>query len=111
MCSILNDYFSNIFTVKDLSLFSLIKNREGSYPYPINQGRRDYLYVDITEENVLHTIGGLKVNKAGGVSGWNSSYLMELAEVIALPLTLIFRKSVATGEIQKIVNYIREAWH
>ena len=55
--------------------------------------------MDVTEENVLQTNSGLKANKARGVDLLNSSYLIELAEMIALPLTLIFRESLATGEI------------
>ena len=65
MCSILNDYFSTVFTVEDLTNIAVIKNRGGGYPYAINQGRRDYLNANITEEHVLQTIRGLKANKTG----------------------------------------------
>ena len=49
---------------------------------------------------VLETIKGLKANKAGGVDGFNSSYLKEVAEVISLSLTLIFRESLAAGGLE-----------
>lgn len=42
MCSILNDYFSTVFTVEDLTNIAVIKNRGGGYPYANNQGRRDF---------------------------------------------------------------------
>ncbi len=55
--------------------------------------------MDITEEKVLQTIKGLKAKEAGGVDGLNSTFLIELADVITQLLTLIIRESLATGDI------------
>ena len=55
--------------------------------------------IDITEAGVLKLLKNLNPGKAPGPDSTSPRVLKELSEVIAGPLTLIFRKSLATGQV------------
>ena len=53
----------------------------------------------ITKEEVLKELKNLKPNKAPGIDGLHPRVLKELADVIAHPLTLIYKKSLTSEEL------------
>ena len=87
-----------MFTKEDKrNIPELILRGEDNQPIRVESNYSD---IEITE-GVLKVIKGLKANKTGGVDDLNSSYLMGIAEVIAAPLTEIYRKFLEEGEIPK----------
>jgi len=55
--------------------------------------------IDINKERVAKALGTLKMNKAAGIDGLNSSFIKGCSSGIVKPLELIFRKSLETAEI------------
>ena len=53
----------------------------------------------ITEELILKHIGKLKDNTAAGTDELGSTFIKKLAGSLALPLMMLFRKSMETGEV------------
>ena len=53
----------------------------------------------ITEADVLKLLKNLNPGKAPGPDNTSPRVLKELCEVIANPLTRIFRKSLSTGQV------------
>ena len=97
MSGLLNEFFASVFTKEDKrNIPELILREEDNQPIRVESNYSD---IEITEEGVLKVIKGLKANKTGGVDDLNSSYLMGIAEVIAAPLTEIYRKSLEEGDI------------
>ena len=87
---VLNSFFQSVFTIEP----------EGDLPKP-----PDYTYVDeltdfeINEENVKKILKNLQPGKASGPDGINPMFLAKTADSLALPITIIFRKSLADGRI------------
>ena len=55
--------------------------------------------IDIHQDRVIKALSMLKMNKAAGVDGFNSSFIKGCSAGIVKPLELIFKKSLETGEI------------
>ena len=95
MSEILNDYFGTVFTrdesdkiCKTFSTGSL--NLENKIT--LNN-------ITLSQEIILDVINKLKPGKNGGVDEINSSYLLGIAEAIALPLLLLFNESIDSGVV------------
>ena len=88
---ILNDFFASVFTV------------EGNEEMPeFEQNVKDDEYinnVDIKAEKVLKQLKTLNSARSCGPDECHSYFLNECADEIYLPLTDIFRKTLASGEV------------
>jgi len=97
MCEILNNYFSTVFTVEDLTSMPTIeymKNR-------CDPDRHVEILedIDITEKKVWKALKNMKENKSAGGDGFNSSYLLKINEAMVEPMTLLFKKSLLLGQV------------
>jgi len=92
MSKVLNEYFSTVFTAEDM----------GNMPKGSGHGCGTVLdKIEITEELVVKSIKVLKDNKAPGVDGLNSTFIKGCMGGLVRPLVLLFRKSLATGQIPR----------
>ena len=87
---VLNDFFQSVFTSEP----------DGDLPAPpeYNYGNELEDFV-ITVEKVKKILSSLKVDKASGPDGINPLFLKETSDTLALPIAIIFRKSLAEGKI------------
>lgn len=84
MVSILNDYFSSVFTKEDLENIPEARNI-------ILDGKNCSLEdIEINTSNIFKAINSLKANKAAGVDGIHSSFIKGCANGVGTPLELIF---------------------
>ena len=83
------------------SFFSSVFTREGDDPPPNMAPKCEHSIntVLVTEEEMVKRLSALKISSAPGPDKLHPRVLRELANVLARPLTLIFRKSMATGKI------------
>jgi len=89
---LLNEQFQSVFV------------NEGDEPLPNVSCRNEGLSVDIQEddikyEDVLRRLKALEEDKACGPDQIAAIVLKSCAEAVALPVTLIFKKSIETGEL------------
>ncbi|XP_076453447.1 uncharacterized protein LOC143288705 [Babylonia areolata] len=85
---LLNDFFQSVYTTE----------REGDLPeIPDYQFNSELFDVVISEEAVRKHLANLKTGKAPGPDGITPRMLVELADVLATPITMIFRRSLDTG--------------
>jgi ribonucleases P/MRP protein subunit RPP40 len=94
MCSLLNGYFSSVFTLEDTS--AVLPEVKQMY-----KGDQTNMLLDIviTPQVVEKFLRKLKPNKAPGVDGFSSQLFKELALNISVPLSLIFNESLVSGLI------------
>jgi ribonucleases P/MRP protein subunit RPP40 len=92
--NILNDYFSSVFTVEDVSV---IPDPRQIFVGEIS--RDGLLDIDITEEIVLKKLEEINVNKCPGIDGIHPKLLHELRFLLAKPLTQLYRASLEQGII------------
>ena len=93
----LNNFFSSVFT------------QSGSNPLPEATISTGYTIPDliITEKEVLKQLNSLKTNKSPGPDYFYPTILKQVKHEIIKPLTIIFNKSLQTGEVPqdwKIAN-------
>ena len=88
---ILNDFFASVFTVEGNSEIPEFERKVKDDEYINN--------VDIKAEKVLKQLKSLNTSKSCGPDNCHPYFLKECAVEIYLPLTDIFRKSVASGEV------------
>ena len=88
---ILNDFFASVFTVEGNSEIPEFERKVKHDEYINN--------VDIKAEKVLKQLKSLNTSKSCGPDNCHPYFLKECADEIYLPLTEIFRKSVASGEV------------
>ena len=90
MCEVLNNQFTSVFTEED----------GRNIPPPIQMCHGDRLTtINVAAENVKTKIDRVKTNSAPGPDKLGPRVLKELKDVIALPLSIIFNKSLASGEV------------
>ena len=87
----LNVYFSNVFTIDNGILPS--SNGVDSDKYEITQRSSDFR-VTLTERCIVKAIDRLKNKSSSGYDGLPSFIFKKLKYAIALPLLLIFRRSL-----------------
>ena len=89
---VLNNFFSSVFTKEDITNLPNIENRS----------KNNFLSdIILTKEAVYLKLKNLKTNKAMGPDGIPAIILKELCEELCLPITMIFNKSISTGEVPK----------
>ena len=91
---LLNHYFSSVFTKEDEHEYpdkKLIGLEEGNTP--------SLDVIEITEQKVLKELLNLNIAKSAGPDGIHPKVLRETATQIVIPLTIIFKKSLAEGAL------------
>ena len=86
---VLNKYFSTLFTVEKTVYDKVIPNKTES----------KLLNIEVTQDIVKKKLSKLKIGKNPGPDGIHPRVLKELLEVISLPLTIIFKTSIAHGKL------------
>ena len=88
--NILNTYFASVFTKEDM-------NNLPSLEVPSDTPQMEQVL--ITRQTVLEKIKELKKESAPGPDGIRPRILVEMAEEISLPLTMLFKQSLDTGKV------------
>ena len=91
--TILNSFFSSVFTKKEATDYELQLTRFSE------EDSIRLTDIDITRDIVLQKLNKLDPTKAPGVDGISSRVLVELADEISEPLAAIFQNSPETGEV------------
>lgn len=90
MCNILNSFFSSVFTDEDTTNIPV--------PQKMCEANISPTFV-VTEEMFKKKLSKIKKNGAPGPDKVTGRVLIELEDVVALPLCLIFNKSLSSGEV------------
>ena len=85
----MNNFYTSVFNKK---------TEETGTTLPMRTQQK-MLDIQISEEMVLKAIRKLKTNKSPGPDGLHPRVIKEIAENIAPALTMIFRKSLETGQL------------
>ena len=93
IADLLNNYFSSVFTVEDLSF---IPNASSKFDFNNSEILSEIL---IDEKLVEEKLGKLNTSKSQGADELNPKLLSELRNVLCKPLTSLFNTSVQTGVI------------
>lgn len=91
-CSVLNKYFGSVFTVEGDC--NNLPEVEQIYKDDPNNILTD---LDITTDIVLGQLRKLKPSKAPGIDGLSARVLLEIADEIAEPICLLYKKSLLDG--------------
>ncbi|KAL8614437.1 hypothetical protein ACOMHN_007773 [Nucella lapillus] len=87
---LLNNFFHSVFTHED----------DGPLPDPPTAEYSTTLEdFEISEEKVLKLLQTLKIHKATGPDGINPLVLSKAADILAHPVTILFRKSLEDGQV------------
>lgn len=92
MATILNNAFCNVFTRENVDIIPTIPT------IPSRSVIRDILF---TEQDVYDKILKLKINSAPGPDGISPRFLKDHIDILALPLSVIFNKSMYHGVVPK----------
>ena len=87
---VLNDFFTSVFTEEDQSHIPRLEERHGG------NLMEDLV---ITEAKVLKKLKMLKTNKSPGPDMCHPCVLSRLREELVTPLTMLYQKSLSTGEL------------
>ena len=90
----LNNFFSSVFTTEDLNNMPTIDQHY--------RGDDPLSDIIITPDMVAKKLGKLKSDKSAGPDAMHPRVLKELASVINLPLSIIFNKSMKSGQLPTI---------
>ena len=91
IAELLNSFFSSVFTSEDCVNRPTPENLYGG-DSPLHN-------VDITKEKVKKKITGMRVTAAPGPDKISPRFLKDVADIVASPLCLIFRKSLSEGAV------------
>ena len=93
MCDTLNNFFASVFTKEDIHNVPEVVNI-------FNGEDSQFLStVQITSDDVYNKIIKLKDGKAPGDDGFVPEFLKHLANVVSIPLAVIYNKSIAEGVV------------
>lgn len=87
----LNEQYYSVFTNEDTSNMPNIPHKTLDTP-PLDT-------FTVTEDGVLKALKNLRTDKSPGIDGIHPRPLKELADVLAKPITMIFKMSLATGQL------------
>ena len=90
----LNTFFKSVFVDEDTSHIPEFQLHTDVVP-------TEMVDIDITIQDVLTELKKLDSNKAAGPDGLPSMVLKACADVLALPLLILFKKSLDTGELPR----------
>ena len=91
--NLLNEYFASVFTRENLGN---LPHADEVYHGSIEQSLS---HVSITEQIVFEKISKVNVNKSQGPDQIHNKMLFELRHELTKPLTELFKKSLASGQI------------
>ena len=89
MCNVLNSFFTSVFTEEDTA----------NIPTLERMGETDVGSLIVSEEMFKARLSKIKQNGAPGPDKITPRILTELKDVVALPLCMIFNKSIHTGQV------------
>ena len=90
MATLLNNAFTDVFSIEDLN----------NVPYcPPRHGNKTIHNVQFTPSAVAKKIKSLKVSPSSGPDGISSSFLRDNVSSMAVPLSIIYTKSMETGTV------------
>jgi len=92
---LLNKFFTGVFTQEDTSKIPKLDTIHT---------RTQLTHIEITPEKVEKKLLKLKVTKSAGLDGFHPRILKETASSICLPLSTIYIKSMAEGEVPSTWN-------
>ena len=84
----LNDFFPSVFTNEDC---------QNIPPSPSCHVNEVLSSIEITPETVLAKLNNLNPNKSPGHDKWHPHFLRELADLICVPIAILFNKSLREG--------------
>ena len=87
---VLNRFFTSVFTEEDLENIPTLEDRYHGPPLE---------NIIITPEMITQKLKKLKTSKSPGPDGFHPRVLMETAEELSVPLTILFRKSLQAAEL------------
>ena len=90
-CNILNEHFASVFNSGNYNTSPDLSDNE--------EVRHELKTVEITREIVQLKLEKLKINKTPGIDNISSTFLVNTAKEISLPVFKIFSKSLETSEI------------
>ena len=86
----LNEFFSSVFTMENIE----------NLPEKTGEFQGDCLDVFfISKDMVIEKLNKLNPNKSSGPDGWHPVLLKNIADCIALPLSIVFQKSLNEGKL------------
>ena len=88
--NLLNDFFSSVFTREDLTNMPEFERRKVTF---------EMENLTITENMVTKKLKGLNPNKAGGMDGISPRVLIETADTMNTPVTLLLNKTLTEGQL------------
>ena len=94
MCQILSEYFQSVFTVEDTSNIPVVVSK-----YTGDDPESKLCNFEITIKLVTKALKELKVNKAAGVDGLHSTFLINIKDEFVVPLSIMFNRSLNYTEI------------
>ena len=97
IAEILNKTFNDVCDILSQELPSLINSVDSMHT--LNATENEFKFSEISEEFVLNEIQNLDVRKAVGVDGLNLRLLKTAAKFITKPLTVLFNRSISTGQL------------
>ncbi|MFN9999698.1 MAG: hypothetical protein ACK559_01090, partial [bacterium] len=86
----LNNFFGSVFTQEDLTVIPEAKEEEVQQNMPP---------ITVSQQDVLKKIRALRKDAAAGPDGLTPRVLKEFEAQLAIPLEILFNKSIRTGEI------------
>lgn len=90
ICETLNNYFASVFTDEDTT--NVPQAPEMNYEQSISS-------IDITQAKVMQKLESLKDKSSPGPDGFTNRLFKTFKQNLCLPLTLLFKKSVETGDV------------
>lgn len=97
-CAILNEYFCSVFT-REISCHTVTTQDEGDSSQQGQHQRSEMEMITIDEFEVMKRLKSLDRNKAAGYDKIPAILLIELADALYKPITLLFTKSISSGEV------------
>ena len=90
-CELLNNYFTSVFT-----------NEQSEPPSFDSQVDNSICEIQVTKERVLKLLKGVNSSKSAGADGLHPRFIKETSETLALPVLILFNKSLSEGSLPDI---------
>ena len=88
---LLNNYFTSVFT-----------NEQSEPPSIDSQIDNNICEIQVSKERVLKLLKGVNSSKCAGADGLHPRFIKETSETLALPVSILFNKSLSEGSLPDI---------